>query len=179
MLAAGTRLGPYRILALIGAGGMGEVYEAEDTRLKRRAAVKVLRGEVAGDADRLTRFSREAEAVAALHHPAIVTIYGLDEQDGVRFFGMELVEGRTLDRVVPEEGLPADRLLKIARALTGAIAAAHRQGVIHRDLRPANIMITSGREVKILDFGLAKLLPSAASGERLTALTEAVIRDRP
>ena len=155
-LSAGERLGHYEIHALLGAGGMGEVYRATDTRLGREVALKVLPADMAADHDRLARFHREARAAAALNHPNIVTLYSAEEIDGIHFFTMELVDGRPLDELIPAEGFPADRVVELATPLAEAIAAAHDKGLVHRDLKPANILVTSGRHVKVLDFGLAK-----------------------
>ena len=161
MLAAGTTLGSYTILAPLGAGGMGEVYRAHDTRLGRDVALKVLPADVAADADRLARFEREARAVAALNHPNIVTLFSVEDQDGLRFLTMELVEGQNLSALVIPGGLPLARLLELAIPLADALAAAHEKGVIHRDLKPANVMVTREGRVKVLDFGLAKLTRAA------------------
>lgn len=150
------RIGPYEVLSLLGAGGMGEVYLARDTRLRRKVALKVLPAAMA-DPDRLRRFQREAEAIAALNHPNIVTIYAVEDFDGVRLLSMELVTGKTLAELIPEGGLPAKNLFEIAVALADALGAAHRRGIIHRDLKASNIMVSSEGRVKILDFGLAKL----------------------
>jgi serine/threonine protein kinase len=155
-LTAAEHLGHYEIHALLGAGGMGEVYRATDTRLGREIALKVLPAEMAADHDRLMRFHREARAAAALNHPNIVTLYSAEEIDGVHFFTMELVDGRPLDELIPAEGFPADRVVGLATALAEAIAAAHDKGLVHRDLKPANILVTSDQHVKVLDFGLAK-----------------------
>jgi len=155
----GRSVDHYRVGRLIGAGGMGEVYEAEDLRLGRRVALKVLPAAVAGDAERLARFTKEARALAALNHPGIVTIYGVDQSEGEHFFTMELVEGKTLPESIPTGGLAVPRLLDIAIQLADALAAAHGKGLVHRDLKPANVMVTSEGRVKILDFGLAKALP--------------------
>jgi len=164
-LTPGARLGHYRVLAKLGEGGMGEVWAAEDAHLKRKVALKVLPGSVVADAsrpgsadDRLARFQREAEAVAALTHPHIVTIYSIEEEAGVRFITMELVDGQSLDRVIPRGGLPLVQVLDIGVALADALVATHEVGIVHRDLKPANVML-AGRErrVKVLDFGLAKL----------------------
>jgi eukaryotic-like serine/threonine-protein kinase len=155
----GRSLDQYRVGRLIGAGGMGEVYEAEDLRLGRRVALKVLPAAVAGDAERLARFTKEARALAALNHPGIVTIYGVDESEGERFFTMELVTGETLSASTPSGGFAVPRFLEIAIQLADALAAAHEKGLVHRDLKPANVMVTSEGRVKILDFGLAKALP--------------------
>ena len=163
-LTAGTRLGPYEILAPLGAGGMGEVWRARDAKLGRDVALKVLPAELALDPERLVRFEREAKAVAALNHPNIVTVHSVDEVDGVRFITMEVVEGTTLAELIPERGLPVDTLLHLAIPLADALAAAHERGVIHRDLKPGNVMVTAERRVKVLDFGLAKLTAVGDSG---------------
>jgi eukaryotic-like serine/threonine-protein kinase len=155
-LTAAEHLGHYEIHALLGAGGMGEVYRATDTRLGREIALKVLPAEMAADSDRLMRFHREARAAAALNHPNIVTLYSVDEINGIHFFTMELVDGRPLDELIPAEGFPADRVIELATPLAEAIAAAHDKGLVHRDLKPANILVTSDQHVKVLDFGLAK-----------------------
>ena len=153
----GRTLAHYRITAAIGAGGMGEVYRATDTKLGRDVALKVLPAEMASSPERLARFQREARAVAALNHPHIVTIHSVEEADGVHFLTMELVEGQSLDQLIPEAGLPVERILEIATALAEALAAAHERSVVHRDLKPANVMVTSDGRVKVLDFGLAKV----------------------
>ena len=149
-------LSHYHILAAIGAGGMGEVYRATDTKLGRQVALKVLPAEMARDPQRLMRFRREARAVAALNNPHIVTIFSVEEAEGVHFLTMELVEGQPLDRLIPEGGLPVGRIVDIATALAAALAAAHEKGIVHRDLKPANVMVTGDGRVKVLDFGLAK-----------------------
>src|SRR5579862_3233526 len=146
----------YRITSRIGAGGMGEVYRATDTNLGRDVALKILPAEMARDPERLARFRREARAVATLNHPHIVTIFSVEEADGVHFLTMELVEGQTLDRLIPASGLALDRVIEIASALADALAAAHEKGIVHRDLKPANVMVTADGRVKVLDFGLAK-----------------------
>src|SRR5262252_8125905 len=134
----GSRLGPYEVVAAIGAGGMGEVYRARDPRLGRDVAIKVLPEAVARDADRLARFEREARTVAALNHPSIVTLFSVEQDQGVRFLTMELVEGERLDHIVRPGGLPVARVLEIGIALADALVAAHERGVVHRDLKPAN-----------------------------------------
>ena len=159
----GTSIAHYHIAEFLGKGGMGEVYAAEDTRLGRRVALKVLSRELAMDADRRERFEREARAVAALNHPNIVTIYSVEEAGGVPFLTLELVEGRTLDALIPPGGLPVDRILAYAIPLADAVGAAHQRGVTHRDLKPGNVMIGDDGRVKVLDFGLAKLKESNAS----------------
>jgi len=159
-LVPGTRLGPYEIHSPLGAGGMGEVYRAHDTKLGRDVALKVVAESFARDPERSARFHREAQLLAALNHPHIATIHGLEEAGGTRFFVMELVEGETLaDRLSQERGgLPLDEALRIARQVADALQAAHDRGIIHRDLKPANIALTADGQVKVLDFGLAKAL---------------------
>ena len=156
LLTPGHHLGPYEIVAPLGAGGMGEVYRARDSRLGREVAIKVLPEAVAAHADRLARFEREARTVAALNHPNIVTLYAIEQENGIRFLAMELVEGQSLDRLVVSGGLPLVRVLELAVPLADALAAAHERGVVHRDLKPANVMVTREGRVKVLDFGLAK-----------------------
>ncbi len=157
----GQTLSHYRLVEKIGEGGMGVVYLAEDTRLKRKVALKVLPRAVASDPLRLERFQREAEAVAALNHPHIVTIHSVEESEGIRFLTMELVEGESLERALSPDGLPLPRVFDIGEALADALAAAHEKGVVHRDLKPANVMLTRDGGVKVLDFGLAKLAAEA------------------
>src|SRR5947209_7849701 len=141
-LGPGARLGPYEIGAAIGAGGMGEVYRARDTRLDRDVAIKVLPEVFAADPERLARFEREAKTLAALNHPNIATIYGVEEQGGVRGLVMELVEGDTLADRIARGPISLDEALTIAKQIAEALEAAHEQGIIHRDLKPANIKIT-------------------------------------
>jgi len=135
---------------------MGEVYRATDMKLGRDVALKILPPDVASDPERLARFQREARAVAALNHPNVVTLYSVEESDGVHFLTMELIEGQPLDRLIPADGLPVERIAELAGALAEALAAAHEKGIIHRDLKPANVMLTTEGRVKVLDFGLAK-----------------------
>jgi serine/threonine protein kinase len=161
----GRRLGHYQVTAAIGAGGMGEVYRAEDTKLGRDVALKVLPAPMARNPEFLARFKREARAVAALNHPHIVTIYSVEEAEGIHFLTMELVEGQPLKTIIPEHGLPLDRILDIGAALADALAAAHEKGIVHRDLKPANIMITKTGNPKVLDFGLAKATSATTSGD--------------
>ncbi len=153
----GDKVGRYEILASIGAGGMGEVFRARDPRLGREVAIKVLPALMAQDPDRLARFQREARAVAALNHPHIVTIYSVEEVEGVHFLTMELVDGRPLDQLICADGLPAQQIMEIAKGLADALASAHDKGIVHRDLKPANIMLTNDGRIKVLDFGLAKV----------------------
>jgi Tol biopolymer transport system component len=177
-IESGARLGHYTILAPLGAGGMGEVFVAHDTKLDRKVALKVLPASVAADPDRRERFAREARAVAALNHPNIVTVHSVEEapstssgQVGVHFLTMELVEGRTLADLIPAKGLPLDQLLKFAIPLADAVSAAHARGITHRDLKPANVMVTTDGRVKVLDFGLAKLKEDLSSaGDSMTAM---------
>jgi len=162
-LPAGTRLGPYQVLSAIGAGGMGEVYRARDTKLNRDVAIKVLRPSVANDPDRLARFSREAQVLASLNHPNIAHIHGIEEADGVTALVLELVEGEDLERRIARGPLPLDEALSIAKQIADALEAAHEQGIVHRDLKPANIKLRPDGTVKVLDFGLAKAIePSIA-----------------
>ncbi len=163
-LSSGTRLGTYQISGPLGAGGMGEVYRARDTRLGREVAVKILSGEVTSTSDRLARFEREARTVAGLNHPNIVTLFSVEEEEGVRFLTMELVEGQSLDRVVTPGGLPLSRVLELAIPMANALIAAHERGVVHRDLKPGNVMVTHDGWVKVLDFGLAKVAAEPGDG---------------
>ncbi|MFN8060403.1 MAG: protein kinase [Vicinamibacterales bacterium] len=162
-LTPGTRLGVYEVTAVLGTGGMGEVYRARDTRLGRDVALKVLLPAVANDPDRLARFTREAQTLAALNHPHIAQIYGVEESDGVRALVMELVEGQTLADRLARGPVPLDEALPIARQIADALEAAHEQGIIHRDLKPANIVVRADGTVKVLDFGLAKALDPAGT----------------
>ncbi len=155
-LLSGTKLGSYEIRSPLGAGGMGEVYRATDTKLGRDVALKVLPAEMAQDSERLGRFRREAKVLAQLDHPNIVTIYSVEESEGVHFLTMQLVEGLPLDRLICQTGLPVEQILEIAQALADALAAAHEKGIVHRDLKPANVMVTKEGRLKVLDFGLAK-----------------------
>jgi non-specific serine/threonine protein kinase len=161
----GTSLAHYRILEKLGEGGMGEVFLAEDTRLHRRVALKVLAPELAAKPDRIERFRREARAVAALNHPNIVTIYSVEEADGASFLTMELVEGELLSHRVRPGGLPLDEFLAVAKPLADALAAAHERGITHRDLKPSNVMVGRDGRLKVLDFGLAKLQEASHAGD--------------
>src|ERR1700739_2108849 len=156
-LSTGTRLDSYELVAQIGAGGMGEVYKAHDTKLGRDVAIKVLPEAFAHDPERLARFQREAKMLASLNHPNIATIYGLEQSNGTNYLVMELVSGETLAERVKREGpVPVEEALKIAVQIVEALEAAHEKGIIHRDLKPANVKVTPEGKVKVLDFGLAK-----------------------
>ncbi len=167
----GTVLNHYRVVGVLGAGGMGEVYDAEDTRLKRRVAIKVLPAHATDDRDRYARFEREAQALASLNHPNIVTIYSVEESGGTRFITMERTEGRTLDRLIPRRGLPLGEFLRLAIPLVDAVSAAHDRGIVHRDLKPSNVMVTPDGRVKVLDFGLAKLVARDSHPDALMMTT--------
>jgi hypothetical protein len=157
-LVAGTRIGPYEIAAQVGVGGMGEVYRAHDTKLKRDVALKILPESFASDLDRLARFQREAQVLASLNHPNIAHLHGLEESGGVRALVMELVEGEDLSQRIARGAIPLDEAVPIAKQIAEALEAAHEQGIIHRDLKPANIKVRDDGIVKVLDFGLAKAL---------------------
>src|SRR6266511_6213656 len=153
-LTPGRTLGAYDIVSLLGSGGMGEVYRVHDSRLKRDVALKVLQLD---SHDARVRFEREARALAALNHPNIVTIYSVEEADGIPFLTMELIEGKPLDALIPKHGMKLAVLLEFAVPLTDAVSVAHQRGIVHRDLKPSNIMVGDDRRLKVLDFGLAKL----------------------
>ena len=171
-LSPGTRLGPYEILAPLGAGGMGEVYRAKDARLGREVAIKVLPAALAADADRLRRFEKEARAASALNHPNIVTIYDAGTADGVSWIAMERIEGEDLRTLLVQGALPAKKRLSYATQIAEGLAKAHESGIVHRDLKPENVMVTREGAVKILDFGLAKLIePSGTPEERTQSPT--------
>jgi serine/threonine protein kinase/tetratricopeptide (TPR) repeat protein len=172
----GRTLGHYRVTAAIGAGGMGEVYRATDTKLGRDVALKVLPSELAASPGRLERFRREARALAALDHPGIVAVYSVEEVDGVHFLTMQLVEGQPLDRLIPEGGMAVERILEIGTALARALAVAHDRGVVHRDIKPGNVIVAESGSVKVLDFGLAKMRTAGDEGDSALP-TEAQTRD--
>jgi len=177
-LAAGTRLGPYEIRGLLGAGGMGEVYRARDSKLSREVAIKILPPELAGDGRRLQRFEKEARTASALSHPNIVTVYDVGAVDGASFIAMELVEGKTLRELLASGPIPLKKLLSMAAQIADGLAKAHTVGIVHRDLKPENVMVTRDGFVKILDFGLAKLVqtglePSGTERGTVTRATEA------
>ena len=163
-LSPGARLGQYEILSLVGAGGMGEVYHARDTKLDRDVAIKILPEAFAADPHFLERFTREAKTIAALTHPNIVTLFSAEESDGRHFLTMELVPGRPLSAMIQSGGLPLEQFFGIAIPLVDAVAAAHNRSVMHRDLKPANVMVTDDGRVKVLDFGLARITTADRAG---------------
>jgi Tol biopolymer transport system component len=172
-LASETQLGPYKIVSLIGSGGMGEVYRARDTRLLRDVALKVLPPTFTVDADRLRRFEQEARAVAALNHPNIVSVYDVGESGGVHYIVSELLEGETLRQRITASGMPARKAIELATQLAQGLAAAHDQNIVHRDLKPENLFITRNGRLKILDFGLAKLRRAPGSADATEGITVA------
>ena len=171
MVAAGTRLGPYEIVALVGQGGMGEVWRARDTRLGREVAVKVLPAELARDPERLRRFETEARAASALNHPSIVTVYDVGESGATSYMAMELVDGRTVRDLLAGGALPVKKLLAIAAQVADGLAKAHAAGIVHRDLKPENVMVTGDGFAKILDFGLARVDRPGSRGSEAAAPT--------
>ncbi len=166
----GRKISHYNVTEKLGAGGMGEVYRATDTKLNRDVALKVLPEEFARDTDRMARFKREAQVLASLNHPNIASIYGLEEPDGIRCLVLELVEGPTLAERIAAGPLPLKEALEIARQIAEALEAAHEQGIIHRDLKPANVKVKKDGSVKVLDFGLAKALESPQSEADIATL---------
>jgi serine/threonine-protein kinase len=170
-LEVGSRIAHYDVTALIGEGGMGQVYQATDTKLNRQVALKILPEAFATDPDRLARFQREAQVLASLNHPGIAAIYGIEESEDTRALVLELVEGPTLADRIAKGPIPLDEALPIAKQIAEALEAAHEAGVIHRDLKPANIKVRDDGTVKVLDFGLAKALKPDASDPGLSAST--------
>src|SRR6202162_1256765 len=168
-LSSGTRLGPYEILAPLGAGGMGEVYRARDTRLDRTVAVKILPSHLSSDPILRQRFEQEAKAISSLNHPHICALYDVGHQDGTDFLVMEYLEGETLAKLLEKGPLPLAQVLKFDMEIAGALDKAHRQGIVHRDLKPGNIMITKSG-AKLLDFGLAKAMTAPEPQSGLTSL---------
>src|SRR5262245_7050154 len=160
-ITIGQQLGSYEITALLGKGGMGEVYRARDTKLKREVAIKILPDEFSSDADRLSRFQHEAEVLASLNHPNIAAIHDLEETNGTRYLVLELVDVVNLSDRIARGPIPVEEALNIAVQICEALEAAHERGVIHRDLKPANVKLTLDGKVKVLDFGLAKAIERA------------------
>src|SRR3989440_6142916 len=160
-ISPGTQLGRYEIRSKIGAGGMGEVYLAQDTKLDRKVALKILPAELAGNSDRMRRFVQEAKAAAALNHPHIAHVYEIGESDGVNFIAMEFIDGQTMREKIHRERAELRKLLRFLQHTAEGLAKAHAAGIVHRDLKPDNIMVTHDGHAKILDFGLAKLIEPA------------------
>ena len=170
-LIPGTRFGPYEIQSLLGAGGMGEVYRAQDTRLQRTVAIKILPAHLSSQADLHARFAQEAKSISGLQHPNICVVHDIGSQDGVDFMVMEYVSGQTLDKLIPSGGMATDQAIRYAIQVADALARAHSAGIVHRDLKPANIMVDDSGLVKVLDFGLAKLAVPASGNEDATMAT--------
>src|SRR5215831_14032292 len=164
-LTQGKTLGPYEIRSLVGAGGMGEVYLACDTRLQRTIAIKILPAHLSSNPDLHARFVQEAKSISSLQHPNICVVHDIGSQDGVDYMVMEYISGQTLDRVIPHGGLPSSVATKYALQIADALACAHAAGIIHRDLKPANIAVDDGGFVKVLDFGLAKLAAAESADD--------------
>ena len=173
-LPANTCVGQYEILALLGRGGMGEVYRARDTKLQRDVALKLVAAEFGTDADRLARFTREAQVLASLNHPNIGAIYGVEETDRGTMLVLELVDGPTLASRIAQGPVSAPDAIRIARQVAEALEAAHEQGIVHRDLKPANVKLRSDGSAKVLDFGLAKAPMTAAATEAPTVTSPAM-----
>ena len=170
-LDAGHRFGRYEIRSLIGAGGMGEVYLAHDTKLERKVALKVLLGSATSSDDRLRRFAQEARAASALNHPNIVTVHDVDVEDGTRYITTEFVDGETLRARLRRGRLPLIDAVRIASQVADALAAAHREGIVHRDIKPENILLRPDGYVKVVDFGLAKLTEPAGDSDETQVAT--------
>ena len=174
-LVAGTKLGPYEIQSLLGAGGMGEVYRARDVRLQRTVAIKILPAHLSSNPDLQARFEQEARSISALQHPNICVVHDIGSQDGVDFMVMEYVAGQTLDKLILPGGLAIDLAIKYAVQIADALSRAHSTSIVHRDLKPSNIMVDENGLVKVLDFGLAKLAASAAMMRGETATIETMV----
>src|ERR1700727_2177396 len=167
-LSVGTKLGPYEILGAIGAGGMGEVYRASDTRLGREVALKIVPGSFAGDADRLRRFEQEARAVATLNHPNILAVFDIGQHEGSPFLVSELLEGESLREILDRGPLAQRKTIEYGVQIAHGLAAAHEKAIVHRDLKPENIFVTKDGRIKILDFGLAKLAQTGTEPDAAT-----------
>ena len=167
-LTSGSKLGVYEILAPLGAGGMGEVYRARDTKLGREVAVKVLPEAFSKNEEKLARFEREARLLGSLNHPNVATLYGLEKEDGVPFLTMELVEGETLAQRIGRGPIPLDEALPLFTQIAAGLGAAHEKGIVHRDLKPANIKVTPEGKIKVLDFGLGKAMAGEKSSVDLS-----------
>src|SRR5262249_3027491 len=178
-LATGTRLGPYEILTRLGAGGMGEVYLAQDGKLDRKVALKTLPAEVTENQQRMRRFVQEAKAAAGLNHPNIAHVYEIGESHGTHFIAMEFVDGQTLRKLIHGAQTDLSKVLRYLQHVADGLAKAHAAGIVHRDLKPENIMITSDGHAKVLDFGLANLLeprPPQTSGEGVSEVATAILQ---
>src|SRR5438128_3599761 len=178
-LISGTRLGRYEIRSKLGEGGMGEVYLAEDTRLHRRVALKILPADVASNRDRMERFVQEAKAASALNHPNIITIYEIDETDSGHFIATEFIEGETLRQRMRDTPMKLGEVIDVAAQIAGALAAAHAANIVHRDIKPDNIMMRHDGIVKVLDFGLAKLTQTSAPALDTEAATKPLVQTEP
>src|ERR1700694_1929668 len=178
-LPSGTKLGPYEIVSLLGAGGMGEVYRARDSRLRREVAIKVLPQALSLDADRMRRFEQEALATAALNHPNILAVFDIGTSEGSPYVVSELLEGETLRERLRSGPLPVRKTLDYAMQIAHGLAAAHEKGIVHRDLKPENLFVTKDGRLKILDFGLAKLTRSEEAGSQQTNLPTAAAATEP
>ena len=179
MISTGNQIGRYKIRSAIGKGGMGEVFLAEDSRLNRKVALKVLPENIAADKDRLRRFEQEARAASALNHPNILTVHEFGAENGVHFLATELVEGETLRETINRDELSLTDALNIAEQTAFALSAAHAAGIVHRDLKPENIMIRRDGIVKVLDFGLAKLTEKKKAESGSEAATRALVQTTP
>src|SRR5277367_5513274 len=171
-LPIGTKLGPYEVLAGLGAGGMGEVYRAVDTRLRRTVAIKLLR-DASADIAQKQRFLQEARAASALSHPNIIVVYDIARHEGIDFLVMEYVPGQTLKNLIPKDGMPLETIVQWGTQVSSALAAAHAADIVHRDIKPANVMVTPDERVKVLDFGIAKMTSRVAGNsldETVTAI---------
>ena len=177
LLSPGRRLGPYEIVSTIGSGGMGEVYEARDTRLDRRVALKILCTDLLADPQSRRRFEREARALSALSHPSICTVFDVGQEDGIDFIVMEYIEGQTLAGLLDRQGLAEPAIVRYAEQIAEALAEAHEHGVLHRDIKPQNVMVTPRGHVKVLDFGLSRAIGVEPAGQAatVTALSDAAV----